>query len=39
VKAFLAELFETRPFALSLYVQEVQGWKHNSMHRRFAKLN
>jgi 5-carboxymethyl-2-hydroxymuconate isomerase len=31
---FLAELFEQRPFAFSLYVSEVDGWKHNSIHKR-----
>ncbi|GGC01445.1 5-carboxymethyl-2-hydroxymuconate isomerase [Novosphingobium endophyticum] len=31
---FLADLFETRPFAFSLYVSEVDGWKKNSIHKR-----
>ncbi|WP_263588020.1 5-carboxymethyl-2-hydroxymuconate Delta-isomerase [Sphingopyxis sp. GC21] len=34
VRDFLADLFDQRPFALSLYVAEVEGWKHNSIHKR-----
>lgn len=33
----LAELFEWRPLALSLYVSEVEGWKQNSIHKRLQK--
>lgn len=33
VKAFLGDLFERRPLALSLYVQELDGWKHNTIHK------
>jgi len=33
----LAELFERRPLALSLYVSEVDGWKLNSIHKRLQK--
>jgi 5-carboxymethyl-2-hydroxymuconate isomerase len=36
VVAFLGDLFERRPLALSLYVVEAEGWKHNSIHRRLA---
>lgn len=31
---FLADLFEQRPFAFSMYVAEVDGWKKNSIHKR-----
>lgn len=34
VKAHLDDLFDRRPFALSLYVQEAEGWKHSSIHAR-----
>lgn len=36
VKAFLGDLFDQRPLALSLYVEETEGWKHNTIHRRLA---
>lgn len=36
VKALLGDLFERRPLALSLYVEEAEGWKHNSIHRRLG---
>lgn len=36
IKAFLGDLFERRPLALSLYVEEAEGWKHNSIHRRLT---
>lgn len=36
VVTFLGDLFERRPLALSLYVVEAEGWKHNSIHRRLA---
>ena len=36
VKAFLGDLFDQRPLALSLYVEEAEGWKHNTIHRRLA---
>ena len=31
---FLGDLFDRRPTAFSLYVAEVDGWKHNSIHKR-----
>lgn len=31
---FLDNLFNQRPFAFSLYVTEVDGWKKNSIHKR-----
>ena len=34
IVAFLGDLFEQRPFAFSLYVAEVDGWKKNSIHKR-----
>lgn len=34
VRDFLGDLFDQHPFALSLYVAEVEGWKHNSIHKR-----
>ena len=37
VKAQLGDLFERRPLALSLYVEEAEGWKHNSIHQRLGK--
>ena len=33
----LSDLFERRPLALSLYVSEAEGWKHNSIHKRLKK--
>lgn len=37
IEDFLSDLFATRPFAFSLYVTEVDGWKKNSIHKRLAK--
>ena len=37
VRNFLGDLFDRRPFALSLYVEETEGWKHNSIHKRLEK--
>lgn len=37
VREHLGDLFERRPLALSMYVEEAEGWKHNSIHRRLAK--
>jgi 5-carboxymethyl-2-hydroxymuconate isomerase len=34
VRIFLHELFDQIPLALSLYVEEANGWKHNTIHRR-----
>lgn len=39
VRQFLGDLFEQRPLALSLYVEEAEGWKHNSIHKRLEKKN
>lgn len=37
IKAELGELFARRPLALSLYVNEAEGWKHNTVHTRLQK--
>jgi 5-carboxymethyl-2-hydroxymuconate isomerase len=34
VREFLGDMFQRRPLALSLYVEETEGWKHNSIHHR-----
>ena len=34
LEAFLGDLFDRRPLALSLYVFESNGWKKNSIHKR-----
>ena len=36
IRAHLGDLFERRPLALSLYVEEAEGWKHNSIHQRLG---
>lgn len=33
---FLKDLSAQRPFALSLYVDESEGWKHNTIHKRLG---
>jgi len=38
IKAQLGDLFERRPLALSLYVEEAEGWKHNSIHKRLEAI-
>lgn len=37
VKGQLGDLFDRRPLALSLYVEEAEGWKHNSIHARLGQ--
>jgi 5-carboxymethyl-2-hydroxymuconate isomerase len=37
VSTFFADLFERRPLALSMYVEEAEGWKKNSIHHRLKK--
>ena len=37
VSAFFGDLFERRPLALSMYVEEAEGWKKNSIHQRLKK--
>lgn len=41
VRDHLGDLFERRPLALSMYVAEAEGWKHNSIHHRLntGKVN
>jgi len=39
VRGYLGDLFDRRPVALSLYVSEAEGWKHNSIHQRFGIKN
>ncbi|MDT0510228.1 5-carboxymethyl-2-hydroxymuconate isomerase [Novosphingobium sp. MMS21-SN21R] len=34
IRNFLGDLFDRCPLALSMYVEEVEGWKHNSIHKR-----
>lgn len=37
IREHLGDLFDRRPLALSLYVEEAEGWKHNSIHQRLEK--
>lgn len=37
IRLQLGDLFDRRPVALSLYVVEAEGWKHNSIHQRLGK--
>jgi 5-carboxymethyl-2-hydroxymuconate isomerase len=37
IRDFLGPLFDRRPLALSLYVEEAEGWKHNSIHARLPR--
>jgi 5-carboxymethyl-2-hydroxymuconate isomerase len=37
IRDFLGDLFDRRPLALTLYVEEAEGWKHNSIHKRLEK--
>ena len=34
LNAFLGDLYDRRPFAMTLYVFESKGWKKNSIHKR-----
>lgn len=34
VRAQLGDIFERIPLALSLYVEEADGWKYNTIHKR-----
>jgi 5-carboxymethyl-2-hydroxymuconate isomerase len=38
IRDYLGDLFDRRPVALSLYVEEAEGWKHNSIHDRLRKM-
>ena len=35
--AFLGDLFDKHPLGLTLYVDEAEGWKQNTIHRRLGK--
>jgi 5-carboxymethyl-2-hydroxymuconate isomerase len=37
IRDFLGDLFDRRPLALTLDVEEAEGWKHNSIHKRLEK--
>ncbi|WP_091743247.1 5-carboxymethyl-2-hydroxymuconate isomerase [Phenylobacterium immobile] len=37
VRAELGDLFDREPLALSLYVEEAEGWKHNTIHQRLSR--
>lgn len=39
VRTFLDPIFTARPFALSMYVEEAEGWKANTIHQRLKKAN
>ena len=39
VRAFLEPVFAIRPFALSMYVEEAEGWKANTIHHRLQKAS
>lgn len=39
VHVFLAPLFARHPLALSLYVEEAEGWKANTIHHRLKKAD
>lgn len=34
LNAFLGDLYDRRPLAMTLYVFESKGWKRNSIHKR-----
>lgn len=37
VRTCLEPVFIARPFALSMYVEEAEGWKANTIHQRLQK--
>ena len=39
VRLSLAPIFHARPFALSMYVEEAEGWKANTIHQRLKKVS
>lgn len=39
ITQFFAELSVRRPLALTLYVEEAEGWKHNTIHQRLKKAS
>jgi len=38
ITAHLRELSERRPLAVSMYVEEAEGWKYNTIHQRLKKV-
>lgn len=38
-RGFLEPVFAERPFALSMYVEEAEGWKANTIHHRLKKAD
>ena len=38
IKDYLGALFDERPLALTLYVEEAEGWKFNTIHKRLERL-
>jgi 5-carboxymethyl-2-hydroxymuconate isomerase len=38
IRDHLGDLFDRRPLALSLYVEEAEGWKHNTIHDRIRTM-
>jgi 5-carboxymethyl-2-hydroxymuconate isomerase len=39
IRLFFADLAAQRPLALSLYVEEAEGWKHNTIHLRLKRAS
>ena len=39
IRDYLDPLFEQRPLALSLYVEEAEGWKANSIHQQLKRAD
>lgn len=39
ITEFFAQLSASCPLALTLYVEEAEGWKHNTIHHRLQKAS
>ena len=39
IHGFFEPLFTLRPLALSMYVEEAEGWKANTIHQRLQKAD
>lgn len=39
IHSFFEPLFTLRPLALSMYVEEAEGWKANTIHQRLQKAD
>ena len=39
IRGFFDPLFAQRPLALSMYVEEAEGWKANTIHQRLQKAD